>query len=117
MSLFDTVKDFATELFKITNRVAKNAEDIRELRQDLEVLAGFSRKVANVVKQNQAKIEFSEKQVTKDHENLVLKLKVELYELERRLSLDSRRIAQPTALVEENSLRPSLESSDASTTL
>lgn len=61
MSLFDTVKGFASDLFKLSKRVDKNTEDIEELRRSLKTLASFSQKVANAVKYNQTKAEFAEK--------------------------------------------------------
>lgn len=114
MSLFDAVKGFATDLFKLTKRVDKNTEDIEELRRNLKTLAGFSQKVANAIRRNQIKAEFAEKQVDSKYENLVLQLKVELYELERRLNASTgRENAQPRILLEGDDSSPDTEASSS----
>ena len=113
MSLIDRVTGFASELFNLTKRVDKNAEDITELRRDLKALAAFSQKVANAVVRNQDKAEDFKERVEDKHQNLVLTLKVELLELERRLSQNAvANTHNPTLLDGKDCSQRFLNSSD-----
>ncbi|MEL7070378.1 MAG: hypothetical protein AAGN15_17200 [Cyanobacteria bacterium J06581_3] len=80
----------------------------------MKTLSGFSQKIANVVKYNQTKAEFTEKQADSKYEKLVLQLKVELLELERRLNTptigNSVLLSQDDAPDSDTELPPSSES-------
>lgn len=108
MSLLEKLTSFASDLFKLTQRVDENAEEIAELRRDLKTLADFSRKVAGAVTRNQDKAEDFKERVEDKHQNLVLSLKVELLELERRL-YNPTIVANQPGLGEENGSRRAIE--------
>lgn len=79
MSWIDDLASFAKRLITLEDRVVTNAEDITVIRKDLKTLTEFTRKVAYAVKRNEERSEDK-------HENLVLILKLELAQLENRLS-------------------------------
>ena len=79
MSWVKDLAGFAKQLLMLENRVAANAEEIKELRQDLKTLTEFTQKVAYAVKRN-------EERRIDQHTILVQQLKIELLELERNLS-------------------------------
>lgn len=82
MSWTGDLAKFVKKLLLLEQRVEKNAEDIKNIRQDLKELTDFTRKVAYAVKSYQSKAE-------SERENLILRLENELLKLEKRLSSTS----------------------------
>ena len=102
MSWVQDLASFAKRLITLESRVEVNAEEIKALRQDLQALTDFTRKVAYAVKRNEERAEDK-------RENLVLSLKLELSQLENRLnssnqlSASNDSVPTQTALPESNS--------------
>jgi len=83
MSWHQELLSFVKRLLKLEERVEKNTEEIKAIRQDLKELTEFTSRVAYAVKNNRGKQEA-------DHKILVLQLENELLKLENRLSSSSR---------------------------
>lgn len=81
---------FIKKLLLLEDRVGINAKEIKDLREDLKQLTSFTRQVANIVKQNQISITHHKEQTELQKQNLVQSLKIELLELENRLSTSHR---------------------------
>lgn len=94
MSWVQDIAGIIKRLLTIEGQVETNAEDIKALRHDLKALMGFTHKVAYAVKRNQERTE--DKQ-----ENLILSLKLELAELEKRLMGSQYLNADRTIALEE----------------
>lgn len=73
MSLSD-IASFGKKLLFLTERVDKNAEEIKALRQDLKALTNFTQEVAYAVKRNQASAEDKSTILVQKIENELLKL-------------------------------------------
>lgn len=112
MNPFDMIKSVVADVFKLHQRVDKNAEEIADLRRDLKTLADFSRKVAGAVTRNKDKAEDFKERVEDKHQNLVLSLKVELLELERRLSRTAIDSSQHRILSDQNGSQQSIKTLD-----
>ena len=105
MSWVQDLASFAKRLLTLEGQVESNAEEIKALRQDLKALTEFTQKVAYAVKRNQERAEDK-------HKNLVLSLKVELLELERRLSTTNKELGQTLALNDGDVAHPASGLSD-----
>ncbi len=75
----ERLAEFAKKLLKLQEQVEKNSEEIKTIRQDLNALTEFTRKVAYAVRSDRERQEA-------DHKILVLQLQNELLKLENRLS-------------------------------
>lgn len=79
MSWMQDLASFAKRLVTLEDRVETNTKEIEELRKDLKTLTGFTQKVAYAVKRNEER--------SQDRQDILVRdLKIELLELERRLS-------------------------------
>lgn len=79
MSWVQDLAGFARQLLTLEYRVKSNVEEIKGLREDLKALTEFTQKVAYAVKRNEERRVNHQSVLTRD-------LKIELLELERRLS-------------------------------
>lgn len=86
MSWVQDIASFAKRLITLESKVEENAKEIKVLRQDLKALTEFTQKVAYAVKRNEERAEDK-------RENLVLSLKLELSQLENRLSISRQSIS------------------------
>lgn len=83
MSWAQDIGAFIKKLILLETRVESNAEDIKALREDMKKLIEFTQRVSYAVKRN-------EERAGDRYENLVLTLKLELSNLEKRLHLPSQ---------------------------
>ena len=79
MSWLGEVLGLAKRIVLLEDQIKNNAREVQQLRQDIQALTQFTYKVANVVKHDRAEYKYKE-------ENLILKLRLELSDLERRLT-------------------------------
>lgn len=79
MSWMQDLASFAKRLITLEHRVETNTKEIEDLRRDLKTLTGFTQRVANAVKRNEERRQDQQDILARD-------LKIELLELERRLS-------------------------------
>ncbi len=106
---------FGKKLLFLSERVEKNAEDIKTLRQDLNQLQSETNKIVGAVRFNRSKIgEFREWVDSKD-EAIYWKLRAELADFEKRMTILS--FTQPQASETDASAgtRPTLGSLDSPT--
>mgnify|MGYP001791411799 CR=1 FL=1 len=86
MSWLGDAAGYGKKLLFLSERVEKNAEDLKNLRQDLNKLQNNANKIANAVRFNRGKIgDFKEWVATKD-EAMYWKLKAELSEFEKKMN-------------------------------
>lgn len=90
MSWIREAAGFGKKLLFLSERIDRNAEEIKKLRQDLNQLQSDANKIANAVQFNRAKIQDFREWTTDKNETLYWKLRAEMAEFESRMkSLNS----------------------------
>ena len=105
MSWIQNLAHVVKQVLTLEERVKKNTEEIKELRQDLKELLDFTRKIAYAVQRNQDRAEDK-------YENLSLLLENKLLEFEkqfeRRLNVSNQSLSQNHIMNDGNEAYPAL---------
>ncbi|MEM8641489.1 MAG: hypothetical protein AAGG51_22140 [Cyanobacteria bacterium P01_G01_bin.54] len=95
MSWIDELTKLVKNLLDLKKNIDNNTTRLETLRKDLDALNDFTRKVAQVVRENRSQITRNQEKNESDREILVLRLENALLSLENRLMNNAPRGQPP----------------------
>ncbi|MGG6297819.1 hypothetical protein ACQ4M4_25785 [Leptolyngbya sp. AN02str] len=103
MTWINNLAEFVKRLLQLENRVEKNSQQIEELRQDLKKLTDYVARLGNAVQHDRQERAHDQELNATERENLVLRLRIELMEMEKRIGQYQSSVNSPKLLSTENS--------------